>query len=376
MPIPGPHSAAERGNTSCGYLFCILAGLLVLGHPAPLKADTLTLNSGEVLEGQILSETETQIEIEASFYHGTIFSTRQVNKSDIRSIVRESVVQRQEKAAYASLTNYTLNPNQELTKDQYAAGIAALEKFQAKYTNSTFAAEISKRLEDWRVEASNVSSGRVKFAGTWMAPEEKKVQAEHAQKQAEAQAAQNALQSLKSQLADLQGQRAQLAATIATTQAKLTAAQTKLPTLPDTTGSASGTAASSGGGRRDLAGRLTAGVAPPRQEEVTTGQSPVPNPEKSQLKSDITLYQQQISQGQGTLASLDTKIKDVQTQIPQREQESKLAVAGLSETPAQSKPAAAQNSPAKDTHPNKTPPPPVPEPTPPWYTRVWNWFHR
>src|SRR5882724_1382855 len=128
MPIPGTHSMVERGRASCGYLFCVLAGLLVLGHPAFLKADTLTLNSGEVLEGQITSETETQIEIEVSLYHGTIFSKRQVNKSDIQSITRESVEQKQEKAAYASLTKYALNPNQELTKDQYAAGIAAFEK--------------------------------------------------------------------------------------------------------------------------------------------------------------------------------------------------------------------------------------------------------
>jgi len=67
----------ERGRTSCGYLFCVLAGLLAFGHPAFLKADTLTLNSGEVLEGQILSETETQIVIEASLYHGTIFAKRE-----------------------------------------------------------------------------------------------------------------------------------------------------------------------------------------------------------------------------------------------------------------------------------------------------------
>src|SRR5258708_21389227 len=125
MPRPGTHSAANRGKTACGYLLCVFAGLLVLGRPAFLKADTLTLNSGEVLEGQILSETETQIVIEAAFYHGTIFSTRQVDKSDIRSIVHESMEQKQEKAAYASLAKYAPDPNQDLTKDQYAAGIAA-----------------------------------------------------------------------------------------------------------------------------------------------------------------------------------------------------------------------------------------------------------
>jgi hypothetical protein len=336
MPTTGTREKTEGGRTPLGRLLWIFAILLFLGPPVPLKADTLTLKSGDVLEGQIISETETQIEIHVSLYHGTIFATRQVDKSDIQSIVHETVEQKQEKAVYASLAKYTLNPNQELTKDQYAAGIAAFEKFQAKFTNSAATAEISKRLADWQTEAGNVASGKVKFASAWMTPEEKKVQA-----------AQEALQSLKSQLADLQVQRAKLGATIATTQAKLTAAQ-------------GGTAASPGGGRRDLAGRLTAGVTTPQQEEAPTGQS-----------GDVAAYQQQISQQQATLASLDAKINDIQSQIPQREQDSKLAI-------AQSKPGSDSNAPAKDAHPKKTtpPPPPPPEPPPPWYMRLWHYFHK
>jgi hypothetical protein len=310
----------------------IFVVFLLLGYPVLLKADTLTLKSGDVLEGQIVSETETQIEIEVSLYHGTIFSKRQVDKSDIQSIVRETPEQKQEKEAYASLTKYTLDPNQELTKDQYATGIAAFEKFQAKFTNSAATAEINQRLADWQAEASNVASGKVKFASTWMTPEEKKVKA-----------AQEALQSLKSQLADLQVQRAQLAATITTTQAKLTAAQPA-------------SAPSSAGERHDLAGRLTAGITAPQPVEATTGPS-----------SEVAAYQQQISQEQGTLTALDAKIKDIQSQIPQREQESKLALAAKS--------GISSNTPPKDAHP-KPPPPPPPEPPPPWYMRVWNYFHK
>jgi hypothetical protein len=320
------------GRLSLRGLRWIFVGFLLLGLSAPLKADTLTLKSGDVLEGRITSETETQIEIEVSLYHGTIFSTKQVDKADIQSIVRESPEQKQEKAAYASLAKYTLDPNQELTKDQYAAGIAAFEKFQAKFTNSAATAEINQRLVDWQAEASNVANGKVKFASTWMTPDEKRVKA-----------TQEALQSLKSQLADLQVQRAQLAATLTTTQAKLTAAQPA-------------PAPSSAGERHDLAGRLTAGITAPQPTEATPGPS-----------SEVTAYQQQISQEQGTLAALDAKIKDIQSQIPQREQESKLALAAKS--------GSGSNSPPKDAHP-KPPPPPPPEPTPPWYMRLWNYFHK
>src|ERR1700722_14855173 len=281
MSAPETRENTKKNQAPFRGLLWFFVGLLLLSHTASLKADTLTLKSGDVLEGRIVSETETQIEIEVSLYHGTIFSKRQVDKSDIQSIVRETPEQKQEKEAYASLTKYTLDPNQELTKDQYATGIAAFEKFLAKFTNSAATAEINQRLADWQAEASSVASGKVKFASTWMTPEEKKVKA-----------AQEALQSLKSQLADLQVQRAQLAATIATTQAKLTAAQ---PAPPP----------SSAGERHDLAGRLTARVTAPQQGEATTA----PN-------AEAAAYQQQINQEQGTLTSLDARIKDIKTQGP------------------------------------------------------------
>jgi peptidoglycan hydrolase CwlO-like protein len=372
MPGSGKSWNAERSRTASSVLFRVSAWLLFLCIQAPLKADTLILNSGEVLEGRILSETDTRIEIEASLYHGTILSKREVPKTDIKSIIRESVEQKQEKAAYAVLGKYTLNPTQELTKTQYATGIAAFEKFLATYTNSASAAEIDKRLADWRAEVSNVASGKVKFADTWMTPEEKKAQADRWQRQADVQAAQNALQSLKKQLADLQGQRGTLTEGLAATQAKLAAAQARLPALQDSTGSASDS-----GGRRDLAGRLTAGVIASSQRE--TAQQASPNPERARLQSDMTSYQQQISQTQGTLASLDEKIRDVQSQIPQREQDSKSALARLSEMSTQGKTGVVQNASAMDIHASEAkgqqPAAPTPAPTPPWYMRAWKWIH-
>ena len=144
-------------------LFRVCVGLLWLYASASLKADTLILNSGEVLDGQILSETETQIEIEAVFYHGTILAKRDVPKADIKSIVRESIEQKQEKVDYAALGKYTLNPNQELTQEQYAAGIADFEKFLATYSNSSNTLDVTQRVTDWRAEATNAASGKVKF---------------------------------------------------------------------------------------------------------------------------------------------------------------------------------------------------------------------
>jgi chromosome segregation ATPase len=365
--MPGKLWNAKRGGIFLRLLFCVCAGLLWLCASASLKADTLILNSGEVLEGQILSETETQIEIMASYHHGTILAKRDVPKADIKSIVRESVEQKQEKADFAALGKYTLTPNQELTTDQYATGIAAFKKFLATYPNSSNASDVTQRVTDWRAEASNAASGKVKFNSLWMTPEEKKPRAARWQKQADAEAAQNALQLLQKQLADLQAQRETVAKSIAAAQAKLAAAQARL-----TTGSGGGVGASSGG-RRDLAGKLTAGVVANSQQGA--GREPVSDSENSRLQGEIASYQQQISQEQGALASVDAKIAAIQSQLPQREVDLKLAMFRLSETSAQGTTGAVHNASAKGEAKKKQPSTPKPEPPPPWYTRAWKWLH-
>jgi chromosome segregation ATPase len=368
MGMAGPNWDVARKRTLFNRLRRVLVCLLFLGTQAPLHADTVTLNSGEVLEGKILSETDIQVEIEASFYHGTIFSTRDVPKSDIKSVVRESAEQKQEKAAYAALAKYTLDPDQELTKDQYAAGIAAFVKFLETYTNSTATAEINTRLAEWRAEATYVASGKVKFADTWMTPEEKKPRAERAQRQADLVAAQTGLESLKKQLAELRTQRGSVASNVAAVQEKLKSARARLAALPGGAGSAPDSGGRHYGG---LAGRLTEKAVDSTQR---AGSEPVsPTPETVQVQSEIASYQQQINQMQESLASFDTKIKDIQSQLPQGEQDVKSSLARLSETSTQSKTGSVQNVPEKKS--KAPPPPPPPERTPPWYTRFWKWIH-
>jgi septal ring factor EnvC (AmiA/AmiB activator) len=200
-----------------------------------------------------------------------------------------------------------------------------------------------------------------------MTPEEKKPRAERWQKQADAQAAQDAMQSLQKQLADLQAQRETVAKSIAAAQAKLTAAQARLAP-----GSGSGAGASSGG-RRDLAGRLTAGVVASSQQGG--GREPVSDSENSRLQGEIASYQQQINQGQGTLASVDAKIAGIQSQLPQSEVDLKLAMLRLSNLSAQGTTGTVHNVSAKGEAKKKQSSTPKPEPTPPWYTRAWKWLH-
>lgn len=362
MGMAGTDWIVPRKRTDFNSLRWVVVCVLLLGAQPLLIADTVTLNSGEVLEGRILSESATQLEMEVSLYHGTILTTRDVPRSDIKSIVRESEEQKQEKAAYAALAKYTLDPNQELTKEQYDAGIAAFTKFLGTYTNSSATAEIKTRIDEWRAEEAYVASGKVKFANTWMTPEEKKPRAERAQRQAALVEAQTGLESLQKQLAELQAQRGPLAANVAAAQEKLKSAQAQLATLQGGAGSAANS------GRRDLAGRLTEKALASAQREGS--ESTGPSPEAAQLQAEIAADQQRVNQAQAALAPYDAKIKDIQSEIPQREQDVKSALARLSETSSQGKTGHVQRASAKAP---KAPPPP--QPTPPWYMRLWKWVH-
>ncbi|HTS16979.1 MAG TPA: hypothetical protein VMP11_05350 [Verrucomicrobiae bacterium] len=341
----------------------VIGCLVLLWRPTRGGADTVTLKSGEVLEGQILSESDTQLVIEASFYHGTILSKREVARSDIQSVVRETPELKQEKADYEGLSNLTLNPNQELTKTQYDAGIAMFETFLTAHSNSTDAAEVSRRLADWQAEASNVASGKVKFAGAWMTPAEKNVKAARA-----------AVDSLKEQLAELQRERAARSNRLATTEKQLADAQSRLGSITGGSGSAPKQPE-----RHDLAGRVTAGVVGVSQGE-NMGE-PVSNPERAQVENEVSTYQQQATQQQGALAMLDAKITDIQSQLPAREQSYQTAVAeSTGASSATNAAAAAASKPARSTDTNgpaKTAhvPAPASEPALPWYSRAWKWIH-
>jgi TolA-binding protein len=329
-----------------------------------VRADTVTLNSGEVLEGQIVSETDDVVEMEVAMYHGTIMTTERIPKADIKSIVRESLADKKAKAAYSALSKYTLNNDQELSSDEYAAGIAAFRAFLSKYPNSSYTGEVEHLIATWSAEAGNVASGKVKFAGQWMSPEQKTARAEEARERAEIESARVTLPSLKAQLADLRTQRAALTANVAVVQSKLAAAQARLASIPEA--ASSGTTAV-GADRPGLAGQLTQRIKVPNQTEAETAAPQ--SPERTQAQNDIATYQQQINQAQTKVAELDTKIQELQTQIPKLEATVKLAAPeNPSEVPGTT--VKTNATPAGKRKPAAPAPPPPPAP---WYKRAWDW---
>lgn len=346
--------------------------------------DSVTLNNGEVIQGEIVSETDAQVVVEVSNYNKTITSHKSILKSDIKTIQRESAQQKQERLAYEALAKLQLNPNQEQSKDYYTQGITEFEKFLRDYPNSDKAAIIQQRLEAWRAELRHVTNGEVRFGDKWMTPEEKQPLVEHWQKQLNVQAAQNTLQTLKNQLADLKRQRDSQAGGLAVAQAQLGGLQTKLASLQVTPLPVYDVRIHSGKSStlfRDAAGvwyykdAMGQWVVVPHDFDKAgndLGQRTVPNLERSQVLRSIAFSQQQIISGQQSLDALDAKIKGIVLQIPNVESQYRIAVAKLQEPPPQPVITSAAPPPAPTAEPTVSPPPVAATPKPkPWIVRNW-----
>ena len=135
--------------------------------------DSVTLNSGEIMEGRIVSDTDSEVKIEVHNKNRTIFTTRTIPRSDIKEIHTLTPEQRQEIEAYNALQRYKLNPNQEFTSAQYGDGIAAFDEFLAAYPKSEYGARVTDQRTQWQFEKHEMEAGRVKFGGKWMTPDEK-----------------------------------------------------------------------------------------------------------------------------------------------------------------------------------------------------------
>jgi hypothetical protein len=95
-------------------------------------------------------------------------------------------------------------------------------------------------------------------------------------------------------------------------------------------------------------------------------------PDTAGAQSSVSYYQQQVGKSEGTLASLDLQIQDIQSQIPRLEREYDIAVSNLN--PPKQVEAQAPPPPPQPTIQSPPPPTPIVQPTPPWYKRMWNWL--
>jgi hypothetical protein len=324
----------------------------------------ITLKSGAVLQGDIVSDTNDVVQIRAFSHNHTISALRDVSRSDIQSIHEETPAEIAERTDYEALLKFQLDPNQEQTVEWYHQWIGAFQKFLSDYPASDKKPTVQRYVELCQTESQNVADGKVKFGNQWMTVKEKRVQV-----------ALYAVESLKNRLADLERERKKLTENLGVAQGNLAGAQQKLQSLQDTQVPINQTTTSSGI-RRDSTGRIISAPVQTRQQ-FTGAYQTIPNPERPAVLNQIQFYQQQIGQGQATLQSLDSKIGEVQqVEIPKAQRTYQIALAQSQEAPT---PVV-----AKVEEPAPAPPPPPPPPPaaenppvvaapPSWIAQNWYW---
>ena len=142
-------------------LFLAALGLTI----APVRADIVTLKTGEKIEAKILEETPDSIKIE---YRLTpkIKDTKVIQKSAIQEIKKQSAaeIEIEERGLRKLLPTHDL-----MTAGDYESMIQdKLRTFAAKYPGTPEAAEVEKIIEELTKEKARVSAGELKVEGAWL----------------------------------------------------------------------------------------------------------------------------------------------------------------------------------------------------------------
>ena len=157
-------------------VFLAVALCLFLSANPLLNADTITLNSGEVVDGTIKSEDFIEIQIEVANAKRTVFSTRTIYKSAIRSIQRETEEQKTQRELlddYKKTQSYQLNATTNYACAYYDSVTGdVFRRFVSRYPNSQYIKEISDKIAEWEAERAIVATGKVKYQGQWFDADE------------------------------------------------------------------------------------------------------------------------------------------------------------------------------------------------------------
>lgn len=291
-----------------------LLTLLVL--PALALADTVTLQSGEQLTGDVVEQTATNLTIRLFNDNRTISYARIVAGNEIRTVTFEAPESKAQRAAHDALRRYRLFPDQELTVTGYQAGIVAFEKFLTAHPHGSLADDVRQRLADWRAEKQHVADGQVKFHGRWLWPGAKAVAVAETRQQAVEQAHRAELAELQRRLARLEAEYDILAKGLGEAQASLQRSQYALAALADVVVPI-------------YEDRLvTIPVAGPSMywqpleyRRMLVDERVVVHPQRSAYEARVVFYERQMTTGQQQLAALKLELARVRDRIAALEAE-------------------------------------------------------
>ncbi len=177
----------------------------------------VTLKSGEVLRGDVVSDTNGVLQIRAFNANRTISSLRNLPRSDVQNVQAETPAEAAERINYFALSKFQSDPDQERSAVFYAQRIDSLEKFLKDYPDSDKSTIVRQSVESCRSDLKHVEAGEVRFHDRWMSPVEKKPLV------------------LAMKLAELQSQHDATAKDIAKLQKQIVDGETQLDAHPSTT---------------------------------------------------------------------------------------------------------------------------------------------
>lgn len=145
------------------------AGLLVtlLGSALVSQADILKLRNGTTLDGKILSETDSVVEIEVKT--GSILDTQKVSRKDIQELIKSTPDQ----VESVKLTE-TLVPSKDQLSDAGYQKILdeQLLPFLKKYPTSPHKAKVEAIVKTYQEEMAKAKTGSQKIEGQWVSAQE------------------------------------------------------------------------------------------------------------------------------------------------------------------------------------------------------------
>lgn len=131
-------------------------------------ADTVTLKSGERIEGKIIGETDKEVTLEVKI-SPAVSDERVVQKADIAKIDKTSP----ETEAYKAISMILPGSN-SLSPTQYEQVSRTLQSYIAQFPNGLHAADVQTTINAFEAEKKRVEAGEIKLHNQWLS----KVEAE------------------------------------------------------------------------------------------------------------------------------------------------------------------------------------------------------
>lgn len=279
--------------------------ILVLTGALLCRADTLTLTNGDKLTGDIIAETDTNLQIRVSNPTLTITSVQTIPRATITGIARETPAEKTERAAYEKLCAYRLRPDQEYTAPYYTAVITALDKFLTDHPGSAYAPLLRTQRADWHAELTQLQRGLVKYHNGWISPADKTTLLQQAADKLKRDTA-------AQRLADLQTQRTNLKIALDTAEASLADAERALDGLQDFTQplyefypiTGAPTVISTGRGRPFI-------WSSPFLERYEVGEKVTRNPMRTAYENNVAYYRNRIARLRELLAQTEQSLATI-----------------------------------------------------------------